>query len=125
MRKFIVVLTIACAIWTVFAVSAYAAKVPAYAGVSHCLTDASVFGKRKETMTIKNKQKETIEIKATVRLYVKNKYSSGDYLNNYKLKAGKEKTISSKSEKNASYGKYSYYITSNSGDTWGDSDIDW
>ena len=125
MKKFIVVLSIVCAIWTLFAVSSYAAKMSTYSGVSHCLTDADLFGKRKETMTIKNNQNEVIEIKATVRLFVKNKYSSGDYLNNHKLRQGKKVTISSKNEKNASYGKYNYIITSNSGTTWGDSNTDW
>ena len=115
---------IACAICTCFALSSAAAINP-YSGAKHALTDADTWGKRKEYLTITNNSGETIEIKATVRLYVKNKYASGDYLNGYKLSNKKKKSIETSKLKNTSYGKYNYYIVSNSGDTWGDSDIDW
>ena len=123
MKKFIIVLTVICVVWTFFALQVYATG--SYSGVSHELTKANWFGYRKETMTVNNLENEHIWVKGTVRVYVNNSFASGAYLNDYKLKVGKSVTISSQSHTNTNYGRFNYIITSNSGNKWGDSGYDW
>jgi len=114
MKKFLKVILIIGTI-AILSINTLAAS---YSGVSHSLTSADTFGYRKETMTIKNNQNETIEIDATVKIYVNNSFIDGNYLSDYRLASGRTKTISTGKFKNTNYGKYSYSIVSNSGSSW-------
>ena len=124
MKKFIIILSVICVVWT-FIVLPVSAGVKPYGGVSHKLTDATLFGNRHEEMTIVNNEDVTIEVDAVVEVYVKGSYASGSYLTDFRIPKNGKKKISSNKHKNTNYGIYKYYICSNTGKTWGASGKDW